>query len=752
MRIRAHRQIAGQIARDQQIRAVVTGAAGFIGSHLCEALVSRGDAVVGIDAFDAFYAPARKRSNVARSVGDQAFTLLPADLNQLDLDEVLQPGDVVFHLAGHPGVRDSWDEGFPSYARNNIEATQRVLEAARRRRVARLVYASSSSVYGNAPLPMAEDGPLRPVSPYGVTKLAAEQLCLVYWTSFAVPVIPLRLFSVYGPRQRPDMAFHRFIEAILDGRPLTVFGDGAQLRDFTFVDDAVRVFLAAAADADPGQPVNVGGGSPVSVTKVIAILERLLRRSAQLDFRPAPPGDARDTLASTDRLRALGVSMMTNIEEGLTRQVAWHLKGHVQHEAPSLQVAEPAPRYAPRVGSIMLYSHDTYGLGHLRRNLAIAHRLLQRAPDLRVTLLTGSPLASRWVGSDRIAVVQLPAAVKVGVEAYEPAATRSLSGLQAERAGIISSTLYRLRPDVFLVDHAPLGMKGELRLALEMATEQLPATRLVLGLRDILDDGGSVRQIWAEQGIIEVLRQFYQRILVYGSRDLFDVEREYGLPDDVRRKILFTGYIAKPRQFERPASMPPAWTQAADGQVRYLVMGGGGGDAAEIYRAFFQAWPRIQATCPGRALVVTGPLMDEPTRASIQHAAQLVGVDTMPFSQSMLGLIAMADVVVAMAGYNTVVETLASRRRLVLCPRLVHRREQRIRAGIVERLGLARVVYLDHAAAWEQLRTAIIDVVEHPPSSERWDAIDLDGVDRVVDELLQPAPAVTSLVLAGSRP
>jgi len=747
-----HVQIAAHIGADQQIRAVVTGAAGFIGSHLCEALVSRGHAVVGIDAFDAFYAPARKRSNVARAVSGQAFTLLPADLNQLDLDEVLQPGDVVFHLAGQPGVRDSWEEGFPSYARNNLEATQRVLEAARRRRVARLVYASSSSVYGNAPLPMVEDGPVRPVSPYGVTKLAAEQLCLVYWTSFGVPVIPLRLFSVYGPRQRPDMAFHRFIEAILDGRPLTVFGDGAQLRDFTFVDDAVRVFLAAAADAEPGQPVNVGGGSPVSVRKAIAILERLLRRRAQLDFRPTPPGDAHGTLASTDRLRALGVSMTTNIEEGLTRQVAWHLKGHFRYEEPSLRVAEAAPRYPARVRSIMLYSHDTYGLGHLRRNLAIAHGLLQRAPDLRVTLLTGSPLASRWVGSDRIAVVQLPPAVKVGVEAYEPAQRRSLSGLRAERAGIIASTLSRLRPDVFLVDHAPLGMKGELRLALDMATEQLPATRLVLGLRDILDDGDSVRRTWAEQGIVEVLRRLYQRILVYGSKDLFDVEREYGLPDEVRRKILFTGYIARPRQFERPASTPPSWTQAAaQRQYRYLVMGGGGGDAAEMYRAFFKAWPRIHATCPGRALVVTGPLMDEPTRASIRHAAHLVEVDTMPSSQNMLGLIAMADVVVAMAGYNTVVETLAARRRLVLCPRLVHRREQRIRAGIVEQLGLARVVYLDRAAAWQQLVAAIVDVVEHPPSSKSWDAIDLDGVGRVVDELLWPAPAATSLAPAGSR-
>jgi predicted glycosyltransferase len=565
-----------------------------------------------------------------------------------------------------------------------------------------------------------------------------------------VPVIPLRFFSVYGPRQRPDMAFHRFIEAILDGRPLTVFGDGSQLRDFTFVDDAVRVILAAAADAQPGQPVNVGGGSSVSVASVIEILERLLCRRAQLDFRPAPPGDARDTLASTDRLRSLGVSMTTSIEEGLTRQVAWHLNGHFQHRKSSLQVAESAPRYAARVRSITLYSHDTYGLGHLRRNLAIAHGLLERAPDLQVTLLTGSQLASRWVGSNRIAVVQLPPAVKVGVEAYEPAAPRSLSGLQAERAGIVASTLARLRPDVFLVDHAPLGMKGELRLALEMATEQLPATRLVLGLRDILDDGDNVRRIWSEQGIIEVLRQFYQRILVYGSRNLFDVEQEYGLPHDIRSKILFTGYIAKPREFERPASMPRAWTRAtAAGQYRYLVIGGGGGDAADMYRAFFQAWPRINSTCPGRALVVTGPLMDKPMRASIQHAAQLVGVDTMPSSQNMLGLIAMADVVVAMAGYNTVVETVAARRRLVLCPRLVHRREQRIRAGIIEDLGLAHVVYLDNPSAWEQLGEAIVDVVAHPPSSERWDAVDLDGVRRVVDELLRPAPSETSALVAG---
>src|SRR2546428_721393 len=420
-------------------RAVVTGAAGFIGSHLVEALLELGHEVVGIDAFTSSYPAALKRSNIAAASAHPCFDLLPADLNDLDLQEVLRPGDVIFHLGGQPGVRASWGKDFADYTRANVDATQRVLEAARARQAARIVFASSSSVYGDAPLPMREDGPLHPVSPYGVTKLTAELLGLVYWKAFGLPVVPLRFFSVYGPRQRPDMAFNRFIHAIAQGTPIVVFGDGSQRRDFTYVGDVVSALLAAAAHGEPGQPINVGGGSTVTV----------------------------------------------------------------------------------------------------------AQGLLQRTPDWEVTFLTGSPVADQWPFPDRVSVVRLPPVTKVGPEEYQPVAPRSMSAVRAERAGIIASTLLRLRPDVFLVDDAPLGMKGELRLALEMAREELPDTRVVLGLRDIVDEPDVVRATWSTQGVYQVMETAYHQVIVYGSRELFDAASEYDIPEAGRPPVQVSGHIAK---------------------------------------------------------------------------------------------------------------------------------------------------------------------------------------------------------------
>jgi len=257
-------------ASDTNGVAVVTGAAGFLGSHLAESLLADGYAVVGVDCFTDYYDPAIKRKNLARLLPDPGFTLLPLDLGVDDLAPLPRHARWVFHQAAQPGVRASWGAEFAAYARHNVLATQRLLEHYKGSAVERVVVASSSSVYGDAErMPTTEDDLPRPYSPYGVTKLAAEHLALLYARNFALPAVALRYFTVYGPRQRPDMGFHRFLRAILGGGAIEVYGDGEQTRDFTFVADAVSANRAAARQGVPGRAYNVGGGSRVSVNHVL---------------------------------------------------------------------------------------------------------------------------------------------------------------------------------------------------------------------------------------------------------------------------------------------------------------------------------------------------------------------------------------------------------------------------------------------------------------------------------------------------
>jgi nucleoside-diphosphate-sugar epimerase len=563
-------------------RQVVTGAAGFIGSHLVDALLDAGHEVLGIDAFTPYYDPAAKRANIGLAVGRRRFTLLPADLNELDLGEVFQPGDCIYHLAGQPGVRPSWGTGFGRYVQDNIEATQRVLEAACSARVARVVFASSSSVYGDAPAPLAEERTAEPISPYGVTKLTGEQLCLVYWRTFGLEVVPLRFFTVYGPRQRPDMAFHRFIEAVDAGKPVTVYGDGSQRRDFTHVRDVVRILMAAMERGRPGEPVNVGGGSPVGVTDALHLIGLRLGRTPVIEHRPAAPGDAHDTEAATERLHELDAPPRIRVAEGIASQVDWQLARKAgRHNAN---------RGRRSNGGIVLYSHDTYGLGHLRRNLAIAQAVFERSPHTRIVMLTGSAVADEWLLPDSVELVRMPTVVKTGPDEYQPAEIRSMSSLRAERAGIIASTLMRVRPQAFLVDHAPLGMKGELSLSFDLLKEQLPDTHVVLGLRDILDDPKTVKQTWSSQGIYDVLETVYDEVLVYGCKKLFDVTELYGIPRSVRERTRFTGYIGKELAMEKSNPVVAGWTESSVGP-RVLVMGGGGRDAVQLFSTFIAAWP-----------------------------------------------------------------------------------------------------------------------------------------------------------------
>ncbi|HEX9076567.1 MAG TPA: NAD-dependent epimerase/dehydratase family protein [Anaerolineae bacterium] len=324
---------------------LITGSAGFVGSNLAERLVRQGHYVTGVDCFTDYYAREIKERNLEDLSGHERFRLVEADLAEVDLVSLLRHGspvpdhsprqnsggapqtpmDYVFHLAAQPGVRGSWGRNFETYTRNNILVTQRLLEAAKEVPLKKLVYTSSSSIYGDAEsFPTPEDLTPRPISPYGVTKLAAEQLCLLYWRNYGIPVACTRLFTVYGPRQRPDMAFNKFIRAMQNEDEVPIYGDGEQTRDFTFVGDAIDAIESAAFSDTRGEVFNVGGGSRVTVNRVLDILGEILGRTARRKYVTPQNGDARDTAADIRKAsQRLGYQPHVTLEQGLRWQVAW---------------------------------------------------------------------------------------------------------------------------------------------------------------------------------------------------------------------------------------------------------------------------------------------------------------------------------------------------------------------------------------------------------------------------------------------
>lgn len=304
-------------------RALVTGAAGFVGSHLCEALVARGDDVVGVDCFTPYYDRVLKDANAAvvRSAGVE---LVEADLRTTDVGALLDGIDVVYHQAGQPGVRLSWSDGFAEYVEHNVLVTQRLLEAARDRGVGRFVYASSSSVYGNQPrYPTRETDVPAPHSPYGVTKLAAEHLCSLYAANWGLSTVSLRYFTVFGPRQRPDMAIQRLCEAALGRATFPRFGDGSAVREFTYVADIVAGNLAAAdADVAPGTYVNLAGGAEITLRDLIALVEELSGAPVPIDQQPPMPGDSQRNGGAIDRARELlGWEPTVSLRDGIAHQL-----------------------------------------------------------------------------------------------------------------------------------------------------------------------------------------------------------------------------------------------------------------------------------------------------------------------------------------------------------------------------------------------------------------------------------------------
>ena len=308
------------------MKALVTGTAGFIGSTLAEQLVAQGAEIVGIDCFTDYYPRAMKERNLAGLLNGPRFTFIESTIQNADLASILNGCSHVFHLAAQAGVRKSWGRDFAVYTVNNIEATQVLLEAmTRASTIERLVYASSSSVYGDlVAMPMREDALPQPVSPYGVTKLAAEQLCYLYYTNFNVPAVSLRYFTVYGPRQRPDMGFHKFLRAAIRQESISLYGDGEQTRDFTFVHDAVGATIAAATKGVAGRVYNIGGGSRVSMNQVIDIIGRVSGRRLSVNRDEAQKGDMRHTYADTTLARQdLGFAPRVGLEEGLAAEFTW---------------------------------------------------------------------------------------------------------------------------------------------------------------------------------------------------------------------------------------------------------------------------------------------------------------------------------------------------------------------------------------------------------------------------------------------
>ncbi|MGB9979580.1 GDP-mannose 4,6-dehydratase [Methanobacterium sp.] len=304
------------------MRALITGCAGFIGSNLTDHLLDKGYEVVGIDCFNNYYSKELKENNISNALKNENFKFMEKDI--LEMKEYPDV-DYVFHMAAQAGVRFSWGKNFQIYTKNNIEATQKLLEFYKDQNIQKFIYSSSSSVYGDCKLPMNEKSLLKPVSPYGVSKLAAEYLCHLYWENYEVPTVSLRYFTVYGPRQRPDMAINKFVKSVLNGDEIVIYGNGKQTRDFTYIEDVIRAIVASADSNLNGEVLNIAGGSRISINTLINEIELISGHNANIRYSPNQKGDAKDTWADLNRTKKLlGWEPTINIHEGLRNYIKWY--------------------------------------------------------------------------------------------------------------------------------------------------------------------------------------------------------------------------------------------------------------------------------------------------------------------------------------------------------------------------------------------------------------------------------------------
>lgn len=395
---------------------------------------------------------------------------------------------------------------------------------------------------------------------------------------------------------------------------------------------------------------------------------------------------------------------------------------------------------------VFLYSHDTFGLGHLRRNLAIAQRLLDCAGRFSVHLLTGSPVIDQWRIPRGLHVQPLPPVVKIGAERYRSREKGQCFGLvKGYREALILKLVLHHQPDVFLVDHAPAGMNGELLATLALIRREMPQTRVMLGLRDILDSPATVREIWRDQDIYTLLEQVYDDILVYGSRALFDVVEGYGISDRVAARVRYCGHVvsataARPSAGAAAGADRPCWDSArAAGRDVVLVTAGGGDDGFFMMDAYLHA---LRQMSEGRrhSVIVTGPLMSREENAALRAAAAgRADVELVDYTTDLAPSLRAADLVVAMAGYNTCAEIIAARKRAILVPRAAPRAEQLMRARLLTRLRAVRTI-----EPGPQLIPALAAMVPaalaaEAPSQSVWAALDLNGAERVTEYLLSRA-------------
>lgn len=391
---------------------------------------------------------------------------------------------------------------------------------------------------------------------------------------------------------------------------------------------------------------------------------------------------------------------------------------------------------------VCIYSHDTFGLGHLRRNLAIADQLLRSEQRFEVWLLTGSPVIRQWDLPAGLHVQPLPPVVKTGADRYASRIPGQMFGLtKGYREALIVRLLQEERPDVFLVDHAPAGMNGELLSALALIRNEMPGTRTVLGLRDILDSPAAVRKVWQEQEVQDLIEHAYDDVLVYGSEGLFDVVSAYGLTPTIARRTRYCGYIVGRGRWDALAARtrgPLCWDSRCAGDLPVvLVTAGGGGDGFFLMDAYLRSL-ELSRSRGFHSVIVTGPLMPPELRARLQaRADRCEDVQLVSFTTDLMPSVRAASLVVSMAGYNTSVELLAARKSAIVVPRSMPREEQRLRASLLSKLGLVRCVEPAGDLA-ERLAELVPQALSAPPADDgSWASVDLRGAERVVEHLVR---------------